>query len=105
MRLTQILAVELGRFGIRVNGVAPTYVLSPAIEARIASGDRDPDAIRGAGAVEMFVRPEHVAEVIQFLCSDAAQAISGTMIPVDAGRAAATAYRSYAGGLPWETRQ
>ena len=102
LRLTQLLAVELGRFGIRVNGVAPTYVLSPAIQARIESGERDPDAIRGAGAIEMFVYPEDIARVAAFLCSDRAAAITGTMLPVDAGWEAATTYRSFVGGLPWD---
>lgn len=101
LRLTELLAVELGRFRIRVNGVAPTYVMSPAIKARIESGDRDPDAIRKAGAVEMFVYPEDIANVAAFLCSDQAAAITGTMLPVDAGWLAATTYRSYAGGVPW----
>ena len=41
MRLTEILAVELGRKGVRINGVAPTFVLTPALVARIQSGDRD----------------------------------------------------------------
>ncbi|MEM8646501.1 MAG: SDR family oxidoreductase, partial [Pseudomonadota bacterium] len=45
-RLTELLAVELGRFNVRVNGLAPTYVLTPALKARIDSGDRDPDVIR-----------------------------------------------------------
>ncbi len=103
LRLTQILAVELGRFGIRVNGVAPTYVLTPALKSRIESGDRDADIIRGAGAVEMFVYPENIANVAAFLCSEKAAAVSGTMMPVDAGWEAATLYRSYAGGVPWQT--
>jgi len=103
LRLTQLLAVELGRFGIRVNGVAPTYVLSPAIQSRIDSGDRDPDVIRKAGAIEMFVYPENIADVAAFLCSDKAAAVTGTMMPVDAGWVAANLYRSYAGGVPWET--
>jgi NAD(P)-dependent dehydrogenase (short-subunit alcohol dehydrogenase family) len=102
LRLTQLLAVELGRFGIRVNGVAPTYVLSPALKARIEAGTRDPDKIRTAGAIEMFVYPEDIANVAAFLCSEKAKAITGTMVPVDAGWEAATAYRTYTGGLPWE---
>lgn len=103
LRLTQILAVELGRFGIRVNGVAPTYVLTPALQARIESGARDRDAILKAGAIEMWVYPEHIANVAAFLCSDQAAAITGTMMPVDAGWEAATSYRGYTGGVPWET--
>ena len=77
MRLTQILAVEMGRFGVRVNGVAPTYVLSSTIKSRIDVGLRDPNRIRKAGALEMFTLPEYTAEVINFLCSDAAAAITG----------------------------
>ena len=50
--------------------------------------------------LEMFVLPEHIAEVINFVFSDAAAAIMGTMIPVDAGWETATTYKSYAGGLP-----
>ena len=103
LRLTQILAVELGRFGIRVNGVAPGYVLTPALKARIDSGDRNADMIRGAGAVDMFLYPENIADVAAFLCSDKAAAVSGTMMPIDAGWEAATLYRNYAGGVPWET--
>jgi len=100
-QLTQLLAMELGRFGIRVNGVAPTYVLSPAVKARIESGHRDPDVIRKSGAIEMFVYPEDIANVAAFLCSDKAAAMTGAMVPVDAGWLAANSYRNYAGGVPW----
>jgi NAD(P)-dependent dehydrogenase (short-subunit alcohol dehydrogenase family) len=101
LRLTEILAVELGRHHVRVNGIAPTYVLTPALEAKIAAGDRDPDIIRNAGAVEMFVTPAHIASVVAFLCSEEAAAVSGVMMPVDAGWGAVTPYRSFAGGMPW----
>jgi len=103
LRLTEMLAVELGRFGVRVNGVAPTYVMTPAIKARIASGERDPRTIRGANALDIFVEPEDVAEVIHFLCSDAARAVSGVMLPVDAAHLAKAQYTGFAGGVPWET--
>jgi NAD(P)-dependent dehydrogenase (short-subunit alcohol dehydrogenase family) len=100
-RLTQILAVELGRHGVRVNGVAPTYVVTPAMQAKIDAGERDPAVMRAAGALDMLVRPEHVAEVVAFLCSEAAAAVTGVMMPVDAGYDAAVSYKSFAGGVPW----
>ena len=34
-RLTQLLAVELGRHGIRVNSVGPTYVMTPPLRAKV----------------------------------------------------------------------
>ena len=101
-RLTEILAVELGRFGIRVNGVAPTYVITPAMQAKIDAGERDPEVLRNSGALNMLVEPHHVADAVAFLCSDAATAITGVMLPVDAGFHAAIPYRTYAGGVPWK---
>ncbi|NHQ74885.1 SDR family oxidoreductase [Roseovarius gahaiensis] len=100
-RLTQILSVELGRFGIRVNCVAPTYVLSETMKQRIAEGLRDGEAIRKAGALSTYVLPEDIADAAAFLCSDAAKVITGVLLPVDAGWQAATIYRSYTGGVPW----
>ncbi len=41
------------------------------------------------------------AEAAHFLCSPAARAITGILLPVDAGWSSATPYRSYSGGLPW----
>jgi NAD(P)-dependent dehydrogenase (short-subunit alcohol dehydrogenase family) len=103
LRLTEMLAVELGRFGVRVNGVAPTYVLTPAIKARIESGERDPAVIQGANALNMLVEPGHIADVVHFLCSDQAAAVSGVMLPVDAAHLAKAQYTGFAGGVPWQT--
>ncbi|MDF1794261.1 MAG: SDR family NAD(P)-dependent oxidoreductase [Thalassobaculaceae bacterium] len=93
--LTEILAVEYGVHGIRVNAVGPTYTITPAIQARIDSGHRDPEAIRDSGALKILVRPRNIAEPIAFLLSDAAAAITGVTLPVDAGWAANTTYSSY----------
>lgn len=102
LRLTEMLAVELGRFGVRVNGVAPTYILTPALKAKIESGERDPDIVRGANALNNWIEPRDVADVIAFLCSDDARAVSGVMLPVDAGHLPAERYRAFAGGVPWQ---
>jgi NAD(P)-dependent dehydrogenase (short-subunit alcohol dehydrogenase family) len=102
LRLTELLAVELGRFGVRVNGVAPTYVRTPAVQAKIDSGERDERAIRRSNALGIFVEPADVAEVAAFLCSDAARAVSGVMLPVDAGHLSTDHYFSFAGGVPWQ---
>lgn len=101
LRLTEMLAVELGRFGVRVNGVAPTYVLTPALKAKIDSGERDERIVRGSNALGTFIEPADVADVIAFLCSDQARAVSGVMLPVDAGHLPATHYKGFAGGVPW----
>src|SRR5215475_3668748 len=99
--LTQLLAVELGRHGIRVNSVGPTYVLTPPLRAKVQSGQRDLGKIMGVHALRRLPEPGDVAEAIAFLASDAAKAITGVLLPVDAGWLAAVSYRTYAGGVPW----
>lgn len=94
--LTETLAAELGPYQVRVNAVAPGYTLTPAMQARIDSGQRDPKAVTAATALGRFVLPADVAEAIHFLCSEAASAITGITLPIDAGWLAATAYRSWA---------
>lgn len=97
MRLTELLASDLGGRGLRVNGVAPTYTMTPPIRAKIESGERDPEAFRGAHALPILVEPERIAEAIAFLLSQAASAISGVMLPVDAGWRSAITYKTFAG--------
>jgi len=94
--LTQILAAELGPHGVRVNAVAPGYTLTPAMQARIDSGARDPKRVTDNSALGRFVAPREVADAILFLCSDMASAITGVTLPIDCGWLATSAYKSYA---------
>ncbi|MFO7856178.1 MAG: SDR family oxidoreductase [Paracoccaceae bacterium] len=103
--LTELMAAECGRRGVRVNGVAPGYTMTPAILSRIDSGHRDPEAIKATEALDMLIRPEHIANAAWFLLSDEAAAITGVMLPVDAGHLVGVHYRTYAGGLPWERQE
>ena len=100
-RLTQLLAVELGRHNIRVNSVAPTYVMTPPLRAKVAAGQRDMHKIMAVHALDRLPEPRHVADAIAYLCSDQAAFITGVLLPVDAGWLAAVSYRTYAGGVPW----
>jgi len=94
--MTETMAAEFGPKGVRVNAVAPGYTLTPVMQQRIDSGQRDPQAIYDQSALRRFVEPREVAETIYFLCSDAASAITGATIPVDCGWLAASAYNAYA---------
>jgi NAD(P)-dependent dehydrogenase (short-subunit alcohol dehydrogenase family) len=100
-RLTQLLACELGRHGIRVNSVGPTYVMTPPLRAKVASGERDMNKIMAVHALPQLPEPADIANAIAFLCSDQAKAVTGILLPVDAGWLAAVSYRTYAGGVPW----
>jgi NAD(P)-dependent dehydrogenase (short-subunit alcohol dehydrogenase family) len=94
--MTEVLAAELGPRGVRVNAVAPGYVLTPAMQARIDAGQRDPRLMIERSALRRLVQPADVAEAIFFLCSDAAAAITGVTLPVDCGWLAASAYTAFA---------
>lgn len=98
--LTEILANELGPQGVRVNAVAPGYTLSDGLKAKIAAGERNPEAIQATTALRKFVQPEDIAEAALFLCSDRAAAITGVTLPVDAGWLVQAPYAQYLRGNP-----
>lgn len=97
--LTATLAGHYGRSGVRINAVAPGYVLTPALRQRLEAGLRDADSLTRPSALGRLVHPEEVAEAIAFLSGPAAAAITGITLPVDAGWLAGAAWDSY-GGLP-----
>jgi NAD(P)-dependent dehydrogenase (short-subunit alcohol dehydrogenase family) len=101
-RLTQLLASELGRHGIRVNSVAPTYVMTPQLQARIDAGQRDLAKMMQSHALDFLPTPADIADAMAFLCSPSARAVTGILLPVDSGWMASATYMTYAGGVPWD---
>jgi NAD(P)-dependent dehydrogenase (short-subunit alcohol dehydrogenase family) len=74
LKLTEALADEVKDQGIRVNAVLPSILDTPRNRTEMPDAD-----------FTRWVSPKAVAEVIAFLVSDAADAISGAALPV-AGR-------------------
>jgi NAD(P)-dependent dehydrogenase (short-subunit alcohol dehydrogenase family) len=106
INLAGALAVYLGRQSVRVNAVSPGPVRTPVIEASYARGERDPAVMARQTALGRVITPAEVAEPIAFLLSDAASAITGTNIVVDAGAMASLGWNPFGGvdavldGLP-----
>ena len=97
--LTVGMAGEWGRSGIRVNAVSPGYVAVPRMVENIRAGNRYPVSPVDMSALGRLVAPAEVAEVISFLLSDRASAVSGANVPVDAGVMAAHGWHVH-GGVP-----
>jgi 3-oxoacyl-[acyl-carrier protein] reductase len=83
------LAIELGRFGVRVNCVAPGFIataMTAQTAERVGMGFED---FQAAAAEHVPLRrigqPEDVAGVIAFLCSDDAAYVTGQVIYVRGG--------------------
>lgn len=97
--MTRNLAVAWGRRGVRVNCVAPGPTLTPAVAASHARGERDPQTMIRATALGRLVQPDEVAAPVEFLLSPAAAAITGVILPVDAGVMVTGLWQLY-GGVP-----
>ncbi|NOT29588.1 MAG: SDR family oxidoreductase [Planctomycetes bacterium] len=81
--LARSAARELGRFGVRVNVVAPGLVRT-AMTAALAQEHRDQavaETVLGRAA-----EPEDVAHAVLFLCSDLARHVTGQVLRVDGGQ-------------------
>lgn len=80
--MTQTWARELGRKGIRVNAVAPGFILTDMVRAM-------PEEVLAKMAAKVPLQelgqPEDIANVYAFLASDEARYISGATISVDGG--------------------
>ncbi len=83
--LTRILAREWAHQNIRVNAIAPGYVLTPLIKNMIDSGLRDPGLILEQTPMKIMLNPDDIAEAVLFLVSSRARHITGTVLPVDGG--------------------
>jgi NAD(P)-dependent dehydrogenase (short-subunit alcohol dehydrogenase family) len=94
--LTRNLAGEWGRAGVRVNVVSPGSTLVPRVEARIKSGRYAADPAEFT-ALGRMVRPNEVAEAIEFLASERASAITGVNLVVDAGWDVASTWAQFGG--------
>lgn len=80
--LTKTWAKELGKYNIRVNSVAPGFILTDMTKKmpeKVLNSMKDKVSLRTLGT------PEDIAKAYVFLASDDAKYITGTVLSVDGG--------------------
>ncbi|HEV2502065.1 MAG TPA: SDR family oxidoreductase [Mesorhizobium sp.] len=80
--LTQVLAAEYGREGIRVNALLPGGTDTPAATFKTAD---ERAFVEGLHALKRIARPEEIAHSALYLASDASSFTTGTALFADGG--------------------
>ncbi|KAI8519028.1 hypothetical protein Bbelb_022850 [Branchiostoma belcheri] len=92
--LTKVVALETAGSGVTCNAVCPGWVLTPLVEKQIRQLMKD-HSITWEDAQTMllsnkqpsggFVTPEQIGDVVTFLCSQAANQMTGSILSIDGG--------------------
>lgn len=80
--MTKTWAKELGRKGVRVNAVAPGFILTHMTEQM---PEKVLDMMKNKSVLQRLGTPEDIANAYLFLASDEASFITGTVLSVDGG--------------------
>ena len=82
--MTKALGVEWAPQGIRVNAVAPTFVLTPLTKPMFDDPEFAAEVRRRLPTGELATI-EQVADAVRYLACDASGSVTGTILRVDGG--------------------
>lgn len=85
VHFTKCLALELGRRGVRVNGIAPDLTQTPQVDYQASVAPEQAGMWESWAPVGRLGLPEDQADVVLFLASDLSRFITGHTLPTDGG--------------------
>jgi NAD(P)-dependent dehydrogenase (short-subunit alcohol dehydrogenase family) len=86
--LTKSAALEVAGGGVRVNAIHPGTVQTPMLERVFDAQPERRAAYAAAEPIGPIATPREIADVVVFLCSDAACYVTSAAVPMDGGWAA-----------------
>lgn len=104
VHFTRCLALELGRRGIRVNGVAPDVTQTEQVDYRALVDPGEESMWESWAPLGRVGEPEDQAAVVLFLASNLSRFVTGHTLPVDGGTLAGGGWFWSAADRRWTNR-
>lgn len=83
--MTRAMAVELSPKGIRVNAIAPGFIVTAMTSAALNSDPERKAKVFGRTPMGHMGQPSDIADTALFLAGDSSKYITGVVLPVDGG--------------------
>lgn len=83
--MTRAMAVELSPNGIRVNAIAPGFIVTAMTDTALNADPERKSKVFGRTPMGYMGQPADIADAALFLAGDSAKYITGVVLPVDGG--------------------
>lgn len=85
MGVTKAAAMEYAKSGIRINAVCPGAVDAPMLDRMVGGSEEIKQSFGEQLSIGRICQPEEIADVVLWLCSDAASYVNGVGLTLDGG--------------------
>jgi 3-hydroxybutyrate dehydrogenase len=92
--LTKVVGIETANTGVTCNAICPGWVLTPLVQKQIDAQAKQKgisvdqakeELLKEKQPMLQFTTPEHLGDLVKYLCSDSANTITGAALSMDGG--------------------